>query len=559
MKSFYATSWFNRAHTGGGIGEIWHAAAMQLMVDRKPAQYRSFMNERRWHFELSRRHDGSIGIHDGGGYDTSATEGRAWGTFHALAYTATRKKLRLFGAPKTPWCKTYPLPERPWGTPADDAFQSPEPLEYRPGKIQDLSLERIPTDASWPILKRWSEPDVSDDTLLMYAHHPEFALRCGVVNTMVRRERDHLIVPLLKSKDPRVRHAGLLALTGMFKGRPLPAERVTDEMFDLASKMLDDPEESWWVAQAAMKALARAGPERIAPHLDRLLWFLKHEDWWLHTTATRALTPIATDKRFYRKVLPLIAELIKKRIDFQSTGPVGAIARNLQSADPEVQEFGLKLFTEAYEALPDPVVAPTGKITRSQTEVLRGRAYGYISMAPGSDDVILRMPKLTSRWQATGQETDKYVYDGVFIANKEVLGTWAVVDQVATINGFKIGKDKDPGRAPFGRVTFKDGGKTDSESRIWTGDTLVDLGRGQALKMTVSPVDIPYKAKGPEVEVPMDAEDTGLEVELEADEELLEKPPEMPTEPYLFIEAGGFSTTNSEHWQTPYLVLKKVK
>jgi hypothetical protein len=73
MKSFYASSWFNRAHTGGGIGEIWHANAMQLMVDRKPAQYRSFMDERRWHFELSRRFDGSFGVHDGGRYDQSAS------------------------------------------------------------------------------------------------------------------------------------------------------------------------------------------------------------------------------------------------------------------------------------------------------------------------------------------------------------------------------------------------------------------------------------------------------------------------------------------------------
>ena len=559
MKSFYATSWFNRAHTGGGIGEIWHGAAMQLMVDSKPAQYRSFMDERRWVYELSRRHDGSVGISDGGGYDRSATEGRSWGTYFALVYTAPRRKLRLFGAPKTPWCKTYPLPERPWGTAADDAFQSPEPGEYKPGKVQDLDRERIPTDASYPVLKRWADPEVSDDTLLMYAHHPEFAFRSGVVNTMVRKERDHLIVPLLKSKDPRVRHAGLLALTGMFKGRPLPAERVTDEMFDLAIKMLNDPEESWWVAQAAMKALTRAKPERIAPHVDRLLSFLQNDDWWMHTTAVHALTPFATDDRFYQKVLPPIAEVVKNGRAFLSTAPVGAIARNLQTASPEVHKLGLKLFREAYDAIPDPVVAPGGQITPNQTQVLRGRAYAYMRSMPGSDEVVLKLPKLTSRWQATGKEADKYVCDDNFVANKQVLGTWTVVDQVQTFGEFKVHKEKNPGRPPFGRITFRDGGETDSASRIWTGNTLVDLGRGEALKMTVRPVELPYKAEGPEVVVPADAEDTGLEVELETDEEAPKKGSGVPTEPYLFIEAGGFSASKPKDWKTPYYVLKKSK
>ena len=75
-----------------------------------------------------------------------------------------------------------------------------------------------------------------------------------------------------------------------FEGRPLPEERVTEEMWDLVSEMLEDPEESWWVALEAMKALTRADRRRTAGHVDRLFALLKHDDWWMHTTAMRALT-----------------------------------------------------------------------------------------------------------------------------------------------------------------------------------------------------------------------------------------------------------------------------
>jgi len=558
MKSFYATSWFMAGHTGGGIGELWHSTAMGLMPERRPVQYRSFMNERRWLYDLSRRVDGSIGISGGEGYDNSASEhSRSWGTYHALAYTLPRKKLRLFGAPKTQWCKTYSLPKRPWGNAADDAFQSNEPAEYKPGKAQDLSNEVVPTDASWPILRRINHPDVTDDALRMYARHPEFGVRVMTARAIGQHKRDHLILELLKSEDPRMRQTGLLPITGMFKGRALPADRVTDEMFGLVGKMLSDPDESWWVTQAAMKAIARAGPERIAPHVDRLVSFVNHEDWWMHTTATKALTPIATDKRYYKKVLPPIAELIKKRIDFQSTGPVGGIAKKLQTASPEVQKFGLKLFSDAYAAIPEPVKSPTGKITRAQTEILRGRAYSFISNAPGSDELLLVLPKLTSKWQSTFKESDKYVYDEKFIANKEILGTWRVIDQVATFDEFKIQKKKDPGRTPFRSITFNDDGKTDDPRRIWTGNTLMDSSRGEALLMTIRQVELPNNPKEPEVTLGVDdADDLDLDVDLELE---TEEKKIGPTEPYLFIEAGGFSSDKPKDWKPPYLVLKRAK
>ncbi|MEK6249765.1 MAG: hypothetical protein N2C12_16395, partial [Planctomycetales bacterium] len=116
--------------------------------------------------------------------------------------------------------------------------------------------------------------------------------------------RHHLIVPLLKSKDPRGRYAGLVCITGMGKkAKPLAIDKVTDEMFNLAAGMINDPEESWWVAHCAMNALARAKGELVAPNVDRLLQWLKHDDWWFANAAMKALTPVIDDKRFAKKIL----------------------------------------------------------------------------------------------------------------------------------------------------------------------------------------------------------------------------------------------------------------
>ncbi len=103
--------------------------------------------------------------------------------------------------------------------------------------------------------------------------------------------------------------------------------------------------------------------------------------------------------------------------------------------------------------------------------------------------------------------------------NPKVLGTWTVIDQVETIDEFNPDKKMNPGRAPFKEMTFKDKGRTDEALWIWSGNTLMDLDRYQALKMTVKAID-------------------GSDC--------------------LFIEAGGFSTRNPVGWQSPLYVMKRA-
>jgi hypothetical protein len=354
MKSFYATNWFHAAHTGGGMGEIWHHAAINKMREKRPTPYRSFLDTRRWVMDLSRRHDGSIGIAGmDDRYDRSATEHqRAWGTYFALTYTYPRKQLQLFGAPRSKWAETEDLP-RPWGNAADDAFQSIEPIPGGPLTLEDLKNERVESDASLAVIKRLSDPDLKDETLIRYLHHPEYGLRNLAMDQVTRRGKTDMVVLLLKSQDPRLRQAGLLALTGMFKGRPLPDDQVTPEMYDLAGRMVENPGESWWVARYAVEALGRANPDVIAKHRDRLLEFHDHESVWLRTSATCTLAKIGTDPAHYETVLPaIIDESTSFRVDSSSRRSSQAIADAMKGASPEVKKFAAPLLKETYGDVP---------------------------------------------------------------------------------------------------------------------------------------------------------------------------------------------------------------
>ncbi len=395
-KSFYSTSWLFHGHTGGGIGELWRGPAMGLVKEKRPTQYRTFMNERRWMYELARTHDGAFGWVSGWNVSYTTTGhkgGRTWGNYIPMIYTIPRKSLRIHGAPKTQYSKSYQLPKRPWGTAADDIFFWLEPGEYKPGKRQDISAEQLRTDASMPLMQVINDSKVGDETLLMYAHHIDQGIRSASSRAINRLGRYHLVVPLLKSKDPRGRHAGVTCITGMFKGRALAAEQLTDEMFKLVAGMIDDPEESWWVVEGALSALGRARPELIATHVDRLAFWLEHEDWWLRKAAMTALTPVAADKRFYKQILPIVGKMIATNERAVALSPVRGIVQRLQTAEPEVQQFAVKVLGQSYADFPTKLAAPGGQDLSGGVDYLMQGIASNIANTPGGFDELYTVAK----------------------------------------------------------------------------------------------------------------------------------------------------------------------
>ena len=247
------------------------------MMDKKPTKHREFMDNRQWFYDISRRFDGSFGIVGGGHrYDKEL-----WGTGMVLFYTVPRKTLRMTGAPKTKYSKHYQLPKRPLGTAADEAFYKLDPISGSALTSKDVDAEKLATHGSWPVYRLLMDPKVSDKVLLDYAHHPDHGIRRYTVDAIYKHKRDKLILTLLKSKDPRARQAGTMAIYGTFKSKPMGADRLTGEMIKLLTDMITDPDESWWVVYNAMMSLNVCDAKTIEPHVDRLVYWLEHDEWWL--------------------------------------------------------------------------------------------------------------------------------------------------------------------------------------------------------------------------------------------------------------------------------------
>jgi len=397
MPSFYTTSFMLHGHTGGGIGEIWRSASMGLLKDKKPAQYRDFMDNRRWHYELSRRFNGSFGILGGGGYDAEQ-----WGVAYGLCYTVPRKTMRITGAPPSKFSKPYKLPEQPWGVEADNEFLSLEAVPMPDGSKMDLSKETLAGDASIPFLRKFHGPkDISDDLIRHYIHHQDAVIRriaaakaLGINRGYIGwleaggELRPHLVIEFLKSDSARVRRAMFAAIENVVK-KEKRIELITPEVVDLAFKSIADPKESWWVKDAAMQVVRYASADQVEPHVDTLLAILKIDDWWMQNAAMQALTPVAADPRCYRKVLAPIGEIIRHNQRAALTlGLLPEIRAKIRESTPEVQKFAVEVLKESYSQYAGVDKAPGGLDITSTIDGHLERIAQSMAEMPGGLDVL---------------------------------------------------------------------------------------------------------------------------------------------------------------------------
>jgi hypothetical protein len=151
-------------------------------------------------------------------------------------------------------------------------------------------------------------------------------------------------------------------------------------------------------------------------------------------------------------------------------------------------------------------------------------------LPPMGDDLVRAsaavVPMTSSEWQEVQDpenaeldpEDHKFRWDGEFVPNAEVLGTWQVVAEVPEIADFDPEKNRKARRPPFTSLALEDGGGTGDPVWLWSGDILMDLTKYQALRMKLETV---------------------------------------ATTEYLFVEAGGFSTRNKPDWKSAWYVLER--
>ena len=382
--SFYSTSYMLHGHTGGGIGEIWRSSAMGLLAEKLPVQHRSFMNERRWHYELSRRHDGSFAILGGERYDNPE-----WGTGYALTYTVPRKTLRLTGAPRSPHSKAFDLPERIWGNTEDDDFVNPEPIAYPDGSKPDFSKETLP-EAGGMALQRIAADALADDDLRRHIRNPDFNTRCYFLKAVVQRDLPFLM-EMLDSNDARLRRLGLMAIVSARE------KFLTPDVFQRVAEMVAKPEESWYVKEHALVVLAAGTPDQIAGQIDTIVPYLEHEEWWLRHSALQAVTPVAADKRVYQKVIPALGRMLRSNHHMNVAGTIrwGALPGILRQAEPEIAELARKEFGEAYasfiefqHSMPD--------VSDRVNDGMRAEIAHSLTKVPGGYDVLFQIAKQRS-------------------------------------------------------------------------------------------------------------------------------------------------------------------
>ena len=397
MTSFYTTSFMLHGHTGGGIGEIWRSAAMGLLYEKKPKQYREFMDNRQWHYDLSRRFDGSFGILGGGGYDKDM-----WGVGYSLAYTIPRKTLRISGSPPSKYSKPCQLPKQPWGTEADNIFVTLEAVPDATGKRQDLSGETLAADSSRAFLVRLhGAGEVSDDLLRRYMHHQDHNIRFVAANKVLGinsgyigwrspggEVRPKLVMEFLHSKSPRVRRAMFSAIYEIMR-RERRFEILNKEIFDLAIQAIQAPVESWWVKDAALKIVGHAPADWVVPHVDLLLPYIEHEEWWLQNATLVALTPVVADERCYRKVLPAIGELVRTNQRSALTlGLMGSIRDKLKAGSPAVHRLATATLKETFTGYAGVKTAPGGQDISSTLDSHLEYIAASLADVPGGLDVL---------------------------------------------------------------------------------------------------------------------------------------------------------------------------
>lgn len=398
MASFYTTTYMLHGHTGGGVGEIWRSAAMCLLQDKKPLQYREFLDNRKWHYDLSRRHDGAFTIIGGAGY-----ENFEWGACYPWAYVFPRKTLRITGAPPSKFSKTYQLPKRPWGVAADDIFLSLEAAPDKDGKRLDVSGETLAKDSGKPMLERFQAAgELSDDEIRRYIRHPEFLIRNVIANHAAgfateymflnpgKTVRPHLLEEFARDADPRVRAAGFRAAIRIFNSET----NWCKNLFALAIERLKDDTESWFVKDACLGLIGKASPDLIIPHIELLQSYLGHSEQWLQNGALMALTRAALDERACDRLMPVIGKFISKTQRQSTTGgALYLLQSQLPEAAPKVQAAAILALGETYAQYDVPAAAAGGQdLGKHRLETL-GRFAETLGSAPGGHDKLYQVAK----------------------------------------------------------------------------------------------------------------------------------------------------------------------
>ena len=297
-------------HGDNGRGDgIWRGITTSYLMKEKPALFRQSMDRLTWWHDLSREPGGSIGIATLDFYGSAVGSS---GPGMGLSYTAPLRTLRITGAPRTKFSQKYTLPTHLWGTEADLAFLS---IEHNP-KYLKYGPEDPAHVPYYALGGAYHQPEKDLKTLprevfLKNVYHRNDMIRTQAGKALRAIDAFDDLEKLLQDPDPRARRA---ALDGMIDynywfgigNNTIPTDKFTPAMVKSITKMLSDPNESWWVIDGALLALKFAPAKDIQQNYKLIEPWTKHSDWWLREAAFMALSGLEKDDALYLKILPTL-------------------------------------------------------------------------------------------------------------------------------------------------------------------------------------------------------------------------------------------------------------
>ena len=301
-------------HADNGRGDgIWRGIASFCLFGKKHERFREVMDRITWWYDLSRYDDGAMGLASCEKFNDPGS-----GAAAAMIFTAPRKALRIMGAPRSPHARAFELPEHLWGNEADLAFHRIEPAEAHGKFGEELPMHRIfhLIGTAYSGGKVAEDPgSIALDQLQRLVRHHSYKVRAQAAKAMRIKGELQALEALLRDPDPRLRRAALDGINDWryFFGpgkETLAAGSITPGMIKAVTAMLKDPEESTYVVEGALFAVSLMPPEVIDAHVDAILPWTRHGDWWLRHASFTALQGLERDPARYAKVVPTLTSLM---------------------------------------------------------------------------------------------------------------------------------------------------------------------------------------------------------------------------------------------------------
>jgi hypothetical protein len=308
---------FERGHTGNFTNVMWRALSAPGVPENMRHHYRRHQDKLRWYFELCRQPNGGFRMLPAM-FKEPRYANEEFGMAVALNYTAGWRKLRITGAPPSRFSKLRPVREVFSKNPD---FLRIEHAEGR--KINDFAAELedmvrlMPWTARSPFLTQKSvQADPAQhlppvDEIAKHFRHRNPLVRCQAACAIGYQGDKALpaIAQAIRSNDARVRQAGLRGLSGymtffMERSPFTYSAEGFENIVPLVVEVLKNPRSDVSEIDAALFAMGAAPKKCVVEHLGLIASFLKHDEWWLRSSAFMAVCEAGAD------AAPVVPDLI---------------------------------------------------------------------------------------------------------------------------------------------------------------------------------------------------------------------------------------------------------